>query len=102
MRTVRSISKLFSALILVLSLVMLSTGCSKKCDDHAQPQDNTSTGSNRAPVEVPAVDGGTHSQNTVARGMEGSDVDGDQGSGGISDDGDDEADGEGSNKKGRH
>jgi hypothetical protein len=103
MRTARSLSKLFSALVMAVCLVVLSTGCSKKCDDHAQPQDNTSSASNRAPETAPVMDQGSHSSGVSFRGMEDDGTqEGEEGDEGISDDGDDEANGEGSNKKGRH
>lgn len=98
MRTARFISALSSTLLVMLIMV-LGSGCSKKCDDHAQPADNSlNEGGTRA------FSGTTNNADDL-RPSAGITRDAEFGSNGpdddsISDDGDDEADGEGSNKKG--
>lgn len=96
-----TISQLLRCTILVFGLVVLAAGCSKRCDDHAQPNNTTEeTGTARNftgavnddfVIEKPS---GVTNRNAESTGTGVGDE-------GISDDGDDEADGEGSNKKGR-
>lgn len=96
-----TISQLLRSTILVIGLVVLAAGCSKRCDDHAQPDNSTEetgatrnfTGSLGDEVLIEKPTGVTY-RNAEPTGTGVGDE-------GISDDGDDEADGEGSNKKGR-
>lgn len=96
-----TIPHLLRSTILVIGLVVLAAGCSKRCDDHAQPDDATEetgtarnfSGSVNDEILIEKPSGVTYRNAEPA----GTGLDDE----GISDDGDDEADGEGSNKKGR-
>jgi hypothetical protein len=88
----------FATLVVGLLLMVLSVGCSKQNDDCAAP-DNSTDGTARMMSQAPAgtvdVDptrpqGATRDPLIFGAGSEDE---------GISDDGDDEADGEGSNKR---
>lgn len=98
MKGLRTSASSLATLVVGLLLVVLSVGCSKQHDDCAAPT-NTADGAARMMMQVPAgsveVDatrpqGVTRDPLTLGAGSEDE---------GISDDGDDEADGEGSNKR---
>ncbi|MBL0044166.1 MAG: hypothetical protein IPP33_07125 [Flavobacteriales bacterium] len=101
MKTARFISALSSTLLLMLIMVV-GSGCSKKCDDQAQPADNTqNAGDSRSFGGVTNNADNVRPTGGITRDAEfGSDGPNGPEDDSISDDGDDEADGEGSNKKG--
>lgn len=85
----------------LLFLAFATTGCSKKCDDQAAPaQADEQSGEARstAASSLSDIDEERPSGVNLRNGEEGTPSGGDPN---ISDDGDDEADGEGSNKKRR-
>ncbi len=98
MKGMRHSAPSFTALVVGLLLMVLSVGCSKQNDDCAKPA-STNDGGTKMMTEAPAgvgdVDvnrpqGVTRDPMTLGAGTD---------EDGISDDGDDEADGEGSNKR---
>ncbi len=98
MKGLRISASSFATLVVGLLLMVLSVGCSKKNDDRATPA-STTHGSVRSmtqpPVGVLVMDPARPQGITRDPQLTGAGTDEE----GISDDGDDEADGEGSNKR---
>ncbi len=87
-----------SALAMVLTMLLLATGCSKQEDDCPAPESNDQQATTRS-ASVDRGDNDPETGKPTGLSLRGTEViGGETGGDGISDDGDDEADGEGNKK----